>query len=84
MLKAFLKIKFLFERYEPRYLLNILYIDDFCLYIQSISIEIFENLANEIDELKISTKDLDLNLDNIEKLAQELIDEENNQMEIDN
>ena len=78
MLKVFLKIKSIFERSEPRYLLNTLYIDDFCLYLQTVDQKKYEELANQIAALKIEKKDISLDLEELEKEALEIIEDEKN------
>jgi len=78
LLKVFLKIKSIFERSEPRYLLNTLYIDDFCLYLQTVDQKKYEELANQIAALKIEKKDISLDLEELEKEALEIIEDEKN------
>jgi len=75
MLKSLLKIKHLFERYEPRYLLNTLYVDDFCLYLQSVKDAEVSKIAQEIEASSIIKQDLALNLEEIEKVAEEDLNE---------
>ena len=78
VMKSFLKIKHIFERSEPRYLLNTLYIDDFCVFLQKVDKKEFEDLAAEIEGLKIEKKELGLELEEIEKEALEIIEDEKN------
>ena len=76
ILKILLKIKTLFEKNEPRYLLNILYIDDFCVFVQNVKKDIFMDLVQEIQKVEILKESLDINLKEIEEQALEILAEE--------
>lgn len=76
ILKILLKIKTLFEKSEPRYLLNILYIDDYCIFVQNVSEKELAKITNELCSINIKKEDLDINLDEIEKQAMEILNEE--------
>lgn len=75
ILKSFLKIKHILERSEPRYLFNTLYIDDFCVFLQSVDKKVYEDLATQIEGFKIEKSELGLGLEEIEKDALALIEE---------
>lgn len=76
VLKILIKIRSMFEKNEPRYLLNILYIDDFCIFVQNIEEEAFGKVVKELKELEIKKDDLDINLLEIEETAVEILSEE--------
>lgn len=71
--KIFLQIKRLFEKSEPRYLLNRLYIDDFCVFLQSVDEKEFQKKAEAIEKiLPIDKEELGLSLVEIETEANEI------------
>lgn len=71
--KIFLQIKRLFEKSEPRYLLNRLYIDDFCVFLQSVDEKEFQKKAEAIEKiLPIDKEELGLSLVEIEAEANEI------------
>lgn len=76
ILKIFLKLKKMFNKNEPRYLLNILYIDDFCIFIQNIEEKYLNELVKEVFQINLKKEDLDINLEEIEEQAMEVITEE--------
>ena len=76
ILKVLIKIKALFEKNEPRYLLNILYIDDFCIFLQNVKEELFLKVVKELQMIEIKKEDLDINLNEIEEQALEILSEE--------
>ena len=67
LLKILLDIKDTFSKCEPRYLMNIIYIDMFCLWIQKSNESIWEIIFSELKQLNISKLEIDLNLEEIEK-----------------
>lgn len=52
---------------EPRYHLNNLYIEDFCIWVQQLKDEDFFSLSKEISEIAVNKADLKLELEEIEK-----------------
>ncbi|EAS07700.1 SHQ1-like protein (macronuclear) [Tetrahymena thermophila SB210] len=73
VLKTLLQIKYLFEVNEPRYHLNNLYIEDFCIWVQTLKDEDFQNLAGQIQQIEINKKDLDLNLVEIDQDCEQML-----------
>ena len=74
ILKCLLKIKNIFDRNEPRFLLNIIYIDPLIKWIQNYACDkIFEIINEQIAKININKEQLKLDLDNFEKdyLSQE-------------
>eukprot|EP00357_Protocruzia_adherens_P007018 CAMPEP_0115040254 /NCGR_PEP_ID=MMETSP0216-20121206/44675_1 /TAXON_ID=223996 /ORGANISM="Protocruzia adherens, Strain Boccale" /LENGTH=512 /DNA_ID=CAMNT_0002421371 /DNA_START=90 /DNA_END=1628 /DNA_ORIENTATION=- len=83
ILKCFLNIKHLFERTEPRYLLNRLFIDDFCIWIQQVPHSKFVELADELDATTVTKDDLDFDIPRYERKAVEGGDEEESESDSD-
>lgn len=57
----------LFHKCEPRYLLNILYIEDLLVFSQKIEEAEYLALGTELAQIKVSKADLDLDLEEIER-----------------
>ena len=53
VLKQLLKIVRLFNKSEPRYLLNQLYVQDYCVWIQKASDETLSSLASALGEVQL-------------------------------
>lgn len=67
ILKCLLKIKNIFDRNEPRFLLNIIYIDPLIKWIQNNADDnIFEIIKNVINKINIKKEQLKLDLDTLE------------------
>lgn len=74
--KTLLHIKSLFNRREPFYLLNQLYIDDYIIWIQSRALD--ENLiklANNLARFRVKPDSLNLDLELLERVAKLTMDE---------
>jgi hypothetical protein len=67
--KCFLKIKHHFEKRECGFLLNKIFINDFIVWIQTVSDAAIAHMLNEILKVDISKGDLDLGLDQIDEFA---------------
>ncbi|XP_063953508.1 protein SHQ1 homolog [Lytechinus pictus] len=76
VLKCFFEIHKLLSNDEPRYILNDLYISDYCVWLQSISNERFSDLEQQIGEVKLEKKDIGLDLDDLEEAASIVENEE--------
>jgi len=66
LLRVLLKIKNMFEHSEPRYLLNKLFIDDFCVWIQHVESEALESFKEQLESVAvpdISELELSFSLD---------------------
>ena len=59
------------EENQPRYLLNILYLNDLVSCTQNQEDFFFENLASEFSKIKVKKDDLGLYLDKLEQRALE-------------
>ena len=67
ILKCLLKIKNIFDRNEPRFLLNVIYIDPLIKWIQNDADDkIFEIIKNVINQIKLKKEQLKLDLDSFE------------------
>lgn len=71
ILKCFLDIKRLFKFDEAKYPLNLLYIDDYCVYLQTLSKNKIKPYIKEIMALSVQKHDLGWDLGDIEKEAKE-------------
>lgn len=60
-----------FEKNEPRYLLNTLYVDDYCLYLQKMDEKTLSELSDQIKHVIIEKRMLDLNIEEVENKAME-------------
>ncbi|KAL1456772.1 hypothetical protein WDU94_001475 [Cyamophila willieti] len=76
ILKCLLSIHSMFNASEPRYLLNQLYIVDYCIWIQQISDKRIKNLADALNEVSISKSDLGFDLEELETAAHIVQEEE--------
>lgn len=57
----------LFSKSEPRYLLNILYIEDLLVFSQTLEQEEYADLGQQIAKIKITKEQIDLDLEDLEK-----------------
>ncbi|XP_046400316.1 protein SHQ1 homolog [Ischnura elegans] len=69
ILKCLLQIHSIFNGSEPRYVLNQLYIKDYCIWIQKASKNRINSLAEALDKFSPKKKDLGLSLEELEHLA---------------
>ena len=67
LVKCFLQIRMIFEKNEPRYLLNMIYIDPILKWIQFHSEDkIFTMIGEVVKKIKLDLTEIKLNLENIE------------------
>ena len=84
ILKCLMKVKMIFDRNEPRFLLNVIYMDPLIKWIQiDAEDEMFGFITEKIKEIKITKEQLKLDLDVFEKDYLENEKEENNEMIIE-
>uniref|UniRef100_A0A1B6DBX3 Protein SHQ1 homolog n=1 Tax=Clastoptera arizonana TaxID=38151 RepID=A0A1B6DBX3_9HEMI len=69
IIKCLLHIHKLFNESEPRYILNELYIKDYCIWVQNLSDSRIENLIESIQKVIINKCDLNLELEELETAA---------------
>ena len=82
IVKCFLQIRMIFEKSEPRYLLNVLYIDPFLKWIQFDSEDkIFLMISETIKKTKIEITDMKMNLETAEK---EILEQNDDDIEMNN
>ena len=67
ILKLLLNVKIIFEKSEPRHILNKIYLDYYCKWVQKSSDKIWEIILKNIKSIKINKNDLKLNLLEIEQ-----------------
>ena len=66
VLKIVLETKMIFERSEPRYMFNILYIDELVVFAQSLEAADFVDLAAQVKNTKVQKDQLGLMLEEFE------------------
>ncbi|XP_060565099.1 protein SHQ1 homolog [Ruditapes philippinarum] len=82
VLKVLLEIRGILMDQDCRYVLNDLYITDYCVWIQSASEKKLQSLSEALSKLKISKDDIGFNLPELEKLAQHaMLGEESSDVE---
>jgi protein SHQ1 len=70
ILKCFLDIhKLLNESGDGRYILNDLYITDYCVWLQYVKATTFDSLAKALEVIQINKNDVNLDLDLLERAA---------------
>lgn len=69
LLKCLLDVYKMFNLSEPRYLLNQLYIKDYCIWIQQLKSSHFETIIKLFDDIKIEKGLLQLDLEELEVAA---------------
>nr|CAD7442013.1 unnamed protein product [Timema bartmani] len=76
VLKCLLEVHSLFNSSEPRYLLNQLYIRDYCVWIQQASNYKLASIADALSETTVDKDDVGLELLELEHAAQLVLGEE--------
>ncbi|KAJ2998371.1 Hsp90 cochaperone shq1 [Globomyces sp. JEL0801] len=76
ILQALLQIKILFNTHDVLYLMNQIYINDYCVWIQQCSDKRIKSLASELNHFKFTKELCGWNLQELETLAQETADTE--------
>ncbi|CAH1783363.1 unnamed protein product [Owenia fusiformis] len=77
LLKCLLEIHSIFMESDPRYILNDLYITDYCVWIQSVSSNKLESFATSLAEVEVSKEDVNFDLVELEQAASLVQSEEN-------
>lgn len=77
VLKCLLDIHKVFRENDPAYILNDLYITDYCIWIQRVKSKKVTALASALQKTSLAKKDLALELEELEKAAKLVQDEEN-------
>lgn len=83
LLKCLLEIHDLFNDDDPRFILNDLYITDYCVWIQKISDKKLNSLAKTLQKVALHKKDIGWQLEDLEKAAKIVAEEENSKGEED-
>lgn len=76
VLKCFFEIRRLFSSSESRYILNQLYIDDYCIWLQNVEENKFTSLGDSLRKVEVLKTDVGLNLDELESAAHLALKEE--------
>ncbi|XP_072238969.1 protein SHQ1 homolog isoform X2 [Leuresthes tenuis] len=76
VLKCLLDIHKIFRENDPAYILNDLYITDYCIWIQRVKPKKVTALATTLQKASLQKKDLELELDVLEKAATMVVEEE--------
>ncbi|KAK6176745.1 hypothetical protein SNE40_014986 [Patella caerulea] len=76
ILKCLLEIHQLFHDCDSRYILNDIYITDYCVWLQSASDEKLKSLAKALKDLNIKKIDVKLNLEELEAAAKVAMEED--------
>ena len=78
IIKSLLEIRKSFlENDDNRFILNDLYINDYCVWIQSVSDKKLESLISNIENIKITKKMVNFDLEFLEICGQVTLDNEN-------
>lgn len=80
ILKCLLDILDMFSKNDPYYILNDLYIKDYCVWIQKASDRSLESLLKSVKDFKICKKDVDFDLPELEEAAHLVLCEENTEV----
>ena len=76
VLKCLLEMQRIFNSEHPHYILNELYITDYCIWIQQIKDAKLIQLSDDMREIEIVKTDAELELDELEDAAQMVLNEE--------
>ncbi|KAK2914639.1 protein SHQ1 homolog isoform X1 [Channa argus] len=76
VLKCLLDIHKVFRENDPAYILNDLYITDYCIWIQRVKSKKVTALAATLQNASLQKKDLELELEELEKAATVVVEEE--------
>ncbi|XP_061779935.1 protein SHQ1 homolog [Nerophis lumbriciformis] len=76
VLKCLLDIHKVFRKNDPSYILNDLYITDYCIWIQRIKSKKLSALAATLQKASLQKKDLELELEELEEAASMVAEEE--------
>ncbi|KAM7006588.1 LOW QUALITY PROTEIN: protein SHQ1 homolog [Tautogolabrus adspersus] len=78
VLKCLLDIHKVFRENDPAYILNDLYITDYCIWIQRVKSKRMTALAEILQKASLHKNDLDLELEELEEAAKMVMEEEFN------
>ncbi|XP_053325244.1 protein SHQ1 homolog [Spea bombifrons] len=76
ILKCLLDIHVIFQENDPAYILNDLYVTDYCVWIQKVKSKKVSSLLSFVQEASISKTDLGLELEELEEAARLVQEEE--------
>ncbi|XP_063859181.1 protein SHQ1 homolog [Scylla paramamosain] len=76
VLKCLFEIRRFFSASEPRYILNQLYINDYCVWLQKVKENKFISLGDSLRKVRVLKADVGLDLDDLETAAHLVLKEE--------
>ncbi|XP_035986081.1 protein SHQ1 homolog isoform X2 [Fundulus heteroclitus] len=76
VLRCLLHIHKVFRENEPAYILNDLYVTDYCIWIQRVKSKKVMELATMLQHASLQKKDLELELEELESAARLVVEEE--------
>ena len=71
VLQTLLKIYKIYEKSETKYMINKLFIEDYCVWIQTVKDNVIRKFADEIKAIDLNKSKLDLELEYIEEQVNE-------------
>ncbi|XP_058258724.1 protein SHQ1 homolog isoform X1 [Hemibagrus wyckioides] len=80
VLKCLLAIHKIFRSNEPAYILNDLYITDYCIWIQGVKSKHMVALAEALHKAELHKNDLELELQILEEAAEMVVEEEHEEL----
>uniref|UniRef100_A0A3Q2XUJ3 Protein SHQ1 homolog n=1 Tax=Hippocampus comes TaxID=109280 RepID=A0A3Q2XUJ3_HIPCM len=81
VLKCLLDIHQVFRQNDPAYILNDLYVTDYCIWIQKIKSKKLSALAAALQKVSLQKRDLDLDIEELEEAATMVLEEEDDASE---
>ena len=81
ILRCLLEILNIFQCDENKYILNELYIKDYCIWIQTVRKKHLLSLSNELSKLKVTRNDVGLNLEDVQKAFIKTLQENTREIE---
>ncbi|XP_037070848.1 protein SHQ1 homolog [Pollicipes pollicipes] len=75
LLKALLDVRRMLLESDPRYILNQLYVDDMCVWIQHVDEAVIAGLSDALKSLSLDKCDVNLDLDELEAAANMVLQE---------
>ncbi|XP_063234378.1 protein SHQ1 homolog isoform X2 [Bacillus rossius redtenbacheri] len=76
LLRCLLGVRALFVASEPRYILNQLYVEDYCVWVQHASLHRLQSLAEALGKVTLDKSAMDLDLPELESAARMVLEEE--------
>lgn len=81
LLQGLLSIRQILNSAEPYYILNNLYISDYCVWIQHVKSEVIQSLADDLDKISVEKSSMGFDLPELEEAAYLVLAEEEQESE---